>query len=140
LEHEPEINATLTAEKSRNVLDQPICRRKCLCDADVLVEEAGAAAGEAGALASDAEVLAGEAADEKINGTIALPSRYVTPPECTNIVLSLDTGPSGGEHSPAEGIILDLRDDAEARALQTKIEAADAREQGHDIHDSVACS
>jgi hypothetical protein len=99
-----------------------------LRDADVFVEEAGAAPAEAGALAGDAEVLAGEAADEEIDRFIpvALPLPHVRP--------AGNVWPSSAKDALAEWIILDLADDSMPRAFEAEVEASDAGKEREYMH------
>ena len=108
-----------------------------LRDADVLVEEAGAAPAEAGPFPGDAEILAGEAAGEEINtadppvvrvsarddnGTCRLPCCQSN---AAHIIGSLNTGPPGGEDALAESVVFDLGDDGEPGPFEAEVEAAD---------------
>jgi hypothetical protein len=51
-----------------------------------------------------------------------------------NVLGAGDGGPVPGEDAPTPGVDLGLEDDAVSGALEAEVEAADAGEQGSDIH------
>jgi hypothetical protein len=118
-------------QEPRHVLNQQNGRPQSFGDPDEFVEEAAPLAVESRALPGDAEVLAGEAPDEQINGAIMSPK---LPRECLHPSDTLDVGPSPRQDALAEGVVLDLRDDREARPLKPEVESPDAGEEGDDIH------
>ena len=113
----------------RDVLDDDGAGSKVAGDSEELSPEPGAGAGEPGTLAGGGDILAGEASDEDIAG-----SKNASV-NCPNIRAPPDIGPVPRKDGQAEGILLDLEDDAPAaRHLETKLQAPDAREEGADLH------
>jgi hypothetical protein len=126
-----------------NILEEAVGGLELGGDTDEFMEEGGAGAAESDALSGDTEVLAGESADEQINGAESpLPvcplcafsggligsgaPRPFLAKRDSNISGSWDRGPAGGEDALAEGLDLDLREDAMPRRFKAMVEASDA--------------
>ena len=86
-------------------------------------------------LPGDGDGLARESAANKVNGSVSPPSGAGS-----HVVMPGHLRPVLRQHTPAPRINLHLADDGHPGALEAEVEAADAGEQGQDVHDATSHS
>jgi hypothetical protein len=120
-----------SANKSPDVFNEDEARSKLANEAPIFRPKAASFAFDADALPGLADVLAGEAAADCVNGNSIAGQSLGG--KLSHVMIAGNLRPMLRQHAPAERVNLAERDSLKsARALQSKIEAADAREQRED--------